>query len=203
MATLVNSPGCAKATPEQSFWKWFQNNDTALFDFEKDQLRTLDRLAAEMHKVNSSLTFEFGPKEDGRREFTISADGIREAFPSVETLYAAAPSLARWRVVKFRQRRKPSDVSYGGASVEARAVAVHAESDGDKVNVTLFIPGYSEAVKPTYGAIAFLLLDHALGEYDVEMRVAEVSVKPISQAPSQVCSLEALPKVFDDLLARR
>jgi hypothetical protein len=80
---------------------------------------------------------------------------------------------------------------------------VHAESDGDKVNVTLFIPGYSEAVKPTYGAIAFLLLDHALGEYDVEMRVAEVSVKPISQAPSQVCSLEALPKVFDDLLARR
>lgn len=86
LAMLGLSGGGKQVTPEQSFWAWFQNNQDFLFDFEKDQERVFDRLATEMHKVNPSLTFEFGPKEDGRREFTISADGIRKAFPAVQAL---------------------------------------------------------------------------------------------------------------------
>jgi len=203
MALLFGSARCNSGTPEQAFWRWFESNESALFDFEKDQERTFDRLTAEMHKVNSSLAFEFGPKEDGHREFTISADGIREAFPKVETLYAAAPSLPRWRFVKFRQRRKPFDISYGGVSVQARTVAVQVKPGGPKVNITVFFPGYSDTAERAYKAITFLLLDQALGEYDVEMHVAEISVKPFSQAPAQACSLEALPKVFDAFFAKR
>jgi hypothetical protein len=203
MVTFFLSTGCAKATPEQRFWIWFQSNEAALFDVEKDQPRMFDRLAAEMHKVNPSLTFEFGPKEDGRREFTISADGIREAFPKVEALYAAAPSLPRWKLIKFRQRRKASDVSYDGVSVQARTVTVQVVRDGPKVNLAVFIPGYSATAKQTYEAIAYLLLDHALGEYDVEMRVGAIDIKPISQAPANVYSLDVLPKVVDDLLGHR
>src|ERR1700692_1741982 len=101
-----------KDTPEQAFWKWFQSNESSLFAFEKDQEHTFDRLGAEVHKLNPSLTFECGPKENGRREFVISADGIREAFPEVEALYASAPSLPRWKFIKFRPRRTPSDTSY-------------------------------------------------------------------------------------------
>ena len=60
-----------------------QQNEDAVSDFEKDRERVFDRLEIALHKVDSHLTFEFGPKEDGRREFTISADGIREAFPNI------------------------------------------------------------------------------------------------------------------------
>ena len=81
LGTLIASVGCSRIPRERVFWEWFQTNENALFDFEKDRERTFDRIAAEMHKLNSNLTFEFGPKEDGRREFTISADGIRSAFP--------------------------------------------------------------------------------------------------------------------------
>ena len=66
----------AQATPESDFWLWFEKNQISLFDFERDQERTFNRLAAEMHKVHPSLTFEFGPKTGGRREFVISAGGI-------------------------------------------------------------------------------------------------------------------------------
>jgi hypothetical protein len=106
--------GRANASPESDFWRWFQKNENALFDFERDQERTFDRLAAEMQKVDPSLTFEFGPKDDGRREFVISADGIVEAFPKVESLYAAAPKAgpmeacevpASTRAVRHRVRR--------------------------------------------------------------------------------------------------
>jgi hypothetical protein len=204
MALLFGSTGCARATPEQTFWAWFESNEPALFDFEKDRERTFDRLTAEMHKVHPSLTFEFGPKENGHREFTISADGIREAFPKVEALYAAAPSLPQWRFLKFRQRRKPSDISYGGVTVQARTVAVQVNPDGPtRVDITVFFPRYPDAAERTYKTIMFLLLDDALGEYGVEMHVAAISVKPISQAPPQACSLEALPKVFGAFFAKR
>jgi hypothetical protein len=193
----------AHATPEETFWKWFQNNENALFDFEKDRERTFDRLGAEMHKLNPSLTFEFGPKEDGRRELVISADGIREAFPEVEALYATAPSMPRWKFIKFRQRRKPNDISYEGVSVKAASVSVLVEPSGQLADITVFIPGYTQAARKTYAAIAFLFLDEALGEYDVETRVGQVNVDSVSKAPAQSYSLEALPKAVDALLAHK
>ena len=75
LTVAVFAFSCTRATaiPEEAFWKWFQRNENSLFDFEKDRERTFDLLGAEMHKLNPNLTFEFGPKEDGRREFVISA----------------------------------------------------------------------------------------------------------------------------------
>ena len=77
-------------------------------------------------------------------------------------------------------------------------MVAQAELARGKANITLFLPGYVAAAKPTYTSIAFLLLDQALGEYDVEMRVGEILVKPLSQAPVTASSLEALPTVFDE-----
>ena len=193
----------AGATPEQDFWRWFQDNETSLFDFEKDRERTFDRLGAEMHKLNPSLTFEFGPKENGRREFVISADGIREAFPEVEALYAAAPSMPRWKFIKFRPRRKPNDISYEGVSVKAASVSILVVPNGQLADITVFIPGYTQAAHKTYAAIAFLFLDEALGEYDVETRVGQVNVDSVAKAPAQSYSLDALPKAVDALFAHK
>jgi hypothetical protein len=182
---------------EQEFWKWFQSNEADLFDFEKDQQRIFDRIGDELHRVDPALTFEFGPKENGRREFVISADGIRAAFPKVEALYAAAPSLPRWKFIKFRPRRKPMDITYGRVTVKARSVVVGLEPAGPKANLTIFIPGYSRPSYQTYMAIVFLLLDEALGEYDVETRVGNIEIKELREAPPGAYSLEALPKAFD------
>jgi hypothetical protein len=152
-----------------------------------------------MHKLNPSLTFEFGSVENGKREFIISADGIGEAFPEVEALYATAPSLPRWKFIRFRPRRTPMDVDYGGVSVRAESVTVQLTRSGQVVDLTVFIPNYSEANRKEYTAIAFLLLDGALGEYDVETRVGQIQVKAVPDPTAQTCSLDALPKNFDAL----
>ena len=188
----------AKAeTPEQAFWKWFQDNDETLFDFEDNQERTFDRLARELHKVNPDLTFEFGPKKGGRRDFVISADGIRKAFHGVEALYAAAPSLPRWNIIKFRPRRPPNDISIGSLTVKASSVRVQMERSLGKVDLTLFIPGYSADARKSYLPIVYLLLDEALGEYDVETYVGEIDLGPNSEEPQNTYSLSELPKAFD------
>jgi hypothetical protein len=68
----------ASASPESEFWQWFGRNHNLLFNFERDREAVFDQLAAAMHKVHPSLTFEFGPKSGGQREFVISADGDRK-----------------------------------------------------------------------------------------------------------------------------
>lgn len=199
VAVLVLSCRSVRATPEESFWKWFQSNEDALFNFERDREATFDRLAAEMHKLDPSLTFEFGPIEGGRREFVISADGIRDAFPEVEALYAAAPALPRWKFIKFRPRRSPHDINYGNVSVQASSVRVQMKKNGQVADLTVFIPEYTEENRKAYTTIAFLLLDGALGEYDVETRVGHIHVGASPHDTRQMYSLEALPRAFDAL----
>ncbi|WP_157379382.1 hypothetical protein [Burkholderia ubonensis] len=202
-AILSCLTGRAHASPEADFWNWFQRNEASLFDFERDQEKTFDRLATEMHKVHPNLTFEFGSKWNGQREFVISADGIRAAFSKVESLASSAPELPRWKVVKFRSRRDPLDIQYNGISVKASSVSVGIRPDGEKAVLTVFIPGYSASKRNTFVGIAFLFLDQALGEFDVETRVGRVDVQAPIATNSDAVPLNELPKAFDAFVAKR
>jgi len=184
---------------EEVFWNWFQEHEDELFNFERDQEKIFDRLITEMHKVHRSLAFEFSPKENDRREFVISADGIKEAFPKVQSLHASAPHLPRWKFIRFRPRRKPFDIRYRGVSVKAQSVLVQVEPVGQKMDITVFVPNYTKTAYEKYAPIAFLLLDQALGEYEVETRVGAIEIEPIYKAIPPNYSLEELPKLFDDL----
>ena len=74
--------------------------------------------------------------------------------------------------------------------------------NGQSADVTIFMPNYSEAHRAAFSGIAFLLLDSALGEYDVETRVGQVDVKQTSAARAQTHSLQELPKAFDALFVK-
>jgi hypothetical protein len=193
----------ANASAESEFWSWFQRNEESLFDFEKDQERTFDRLATEMRKLHPNLTFEFGPQEKGRREFVISADGIREAFPAVERLFMSAPKLRRWTFIKFRPRREAFDLNYKGLVVRAADVSMVLKRDGTKVGITVLIPGCSAATYNQYLGLAFLFLDQALGEYDVETRVSHIAVQAPTTGMTGAVPLGRVPAAFDALLAGR
>jgi hypothetical protein len=188
-----------EATPEQEFWKWFQKNETSLFTFETNQPVVFDRLATQMQKVQESLTFAFGPVKNGKREFVISADGIKTAFPAVEQLYASSPKLDRWIFIKFRPRRTPMDIEYGGVKAKAEDVYCTVEPDRGKAGITVFFNGYESEQDKTYKGIAFLMLDQALGEYDVETKVGFIEVKPFSaESVLEKKPIKDVTKVFDD-----
>lgn len=188
-------------SPESTFWDWFAQNERSLYSFEADQEPVFDRLAAALQRVHPSLTFEFGPVEgDGRREFVISADGLREAFSAVERLHAAAPVMPRWQWVKFRPRREPMDLEIGGRSIRAGDVRylLFSDEDRDKVGILLFMPGYTEAEHNVFGQAGFLLLDNVLGEYDIETRVGAIDFQsPDSQHFARSKPLSELAEHFD------
>jgi hypothetical protein len=196
---------CAHASAQDEFWEWFQLNEPRLYASESDREVIFDELAAKMHAINPDLTFEFGPVAvDGRREFVISAGGIRSAFPAVEALYAKAPALKRWTWVKFRPRRLPlSDIAFGGKTVHAADVRYLMAKDGDKVGLMLFLDGYNEAEKGTLGQIGYLLLDEALGEYDMETKVGFIEFQPrTSTYFFKSKPIKELPAQFDEYVGR-
>ena len=175
---LFNLSLFAGDTKEVLFWQWFQRNEERLFSFEKDRDKIFDALSEAMKKVHPDLTFEFSPVlEGGRREFVISAAGIKSAFAAVETLHAVAPKLPRWIFVKFRPRRTPiHDLEYAGRKVRCQDVhyLLFRDDKPGKIGVMLFLDGYKEEKKSDWGQIGYLFLDEALGEYDVEMKVGAV-----------------------------
>lgn len=188
---------------EAGFWAWFEKNEAKLFEFERNQEVAFGKLKAEMAKVHPDLTFEFGPVEEGRREFVISADGLRDAFPAVESLHASAPHLSRWTFVKFRPRRLPMAVHLGYLQLEPSDVEVAVEADGDKAGFTVFVRGYNDARRKEFAQAAFLMLDQAIGEYDMETKVGFIEVKSFEQESSyQRHSLEKLSKMFDEFMKR-
>jgi hypothetical protein len=195
----------ASASGEAAFWAWFEANESRLFSFEKNQEAIFDELGSRMKRVNADLTFEFGPIQSGRREFVISAGGIKTAFPSVEALYSAAPSLPHWVWVKYRPRRLPiNDLTYGGKSVKAADARYLLIKDGDKVGIVMFFDGYKEGEKGFFGQIAYLFLDEALGEYSVETQVGAIELKGRdSKYFAQSHPIRELPADFDEQIESR
>jgi hypothetical protein len=202
---LSSSGTWAFASTEEAFWKWFAANEQRLFTFETDQEATFDALAEQLRRVNDDLTFEFGPVENGKREFVISAGGIQAAFPAVEALYGKAPALPHWIWVKFRPRRFPiNDMNVGGKKVRADDVRYLLAQDGDKVGIVLFFDGYNEREKGTFDQMGYLFLDEALGEYAVETQVGFIEFQSRQSGDfGKSHPLTELPREFDVYVGRR
>lgn len=193
------------ASAEADFWKWFSTNETQLFSWESDRDAVFNRLEKAMHKVHPDLTFEFGPVVGGKREFVISAGGIQAAFPSVEALHKSAPTLNRWKWIKFRPRREPlNDIEFGGKSVKSKDVRFVLARDEPKVGIVLFFDGFNEKEKDVFGQIGYLLLDEALGEYSVETQVGFIKFQSReSKHFAESSPLSELSLRFDEYWAKK
>jgi hypothetical protein len=190
---------------EKDFWDWFVRHEPKLFSFragrEDERESLFDELAAQLQKVHPDLTFEFG-LDEARREFVISAGGIKGAFSSVSSLVGSAPILDRWRITAFRPRRNPVNVvEFRAKRVDPKNVQCTLLSNGKMPGVRLFIPGYQET-DSDLKTIGYLLLDESLGEYDVESRLGPIEMlSPSTRTDGQRHPFSELPKRFDELVA--
>ena len=190
------------SSPQEEFWSWFKKNENMLLNFEAERERVFDKLSVQLAKVDPDLTFEFGPPEE-RREFVISAGGLKRAFPAVIALADAAPKLAAWRFTAFRPRRSADcTIKIGKRSVAPEDVQFTLLDDGEKAGLYLFLPGFRDG-DSTLGQIGYLFLDGVLGEFDVEMRLGLIKMLP----PEAVTQgdrypLTELPELFDALVER-
>ena len=185
------------------FWKWFEAHEDEIFHFERKQEKIFDKLASRLRRVHPDLVFEFSSVSEGRREFTVSAGGIKSVFPEVTSLVREAPALSRWKIIAFRQRRDVPDIQCGDKMLNRDAVFFDHIPAGDKIDLLLFIPGLSDSSPEGVTGlktIGYLLLDSAVGEYDVETKIAGIQFLDASVSPERRrIPLRELPQVVDRL----
>jgi hypothetical protein len=187
---------------EEDFWHWFLHHQHELLSFEQDRDRIFDSLASQLRKIDSRLVFEFGPREV-KREFVISADGILAAFPAVVSLVDAAPDMPDWKITAFRPRRAAmSIIEIQEKRVDPKLVEFSLLHNDQVAGIRLFIPSFQEE-DAGWKAIGYLLLDEALGEYDVETRLGLIKMySPNASTAETRYPFELLPRLFDQLIAK-
>lgn len=180
------------------FWDWFRANGPALHALVSEDDPLWTELGSRLTALHPDLTFELGSSDEGRREFVISAGGAPEAFPAVRALAAAAPELPHWRVVPFRPRRVTlASVSVLGLTLSPEAVRFELRPEPGGIGIVLFIPGYEKSDHARYIAAAFVLLDAALGEVDVETKLGSVELRPLLRGSGE--GAEPFPRLPSSL----
>ncbi len=175
------------------FWDWFNENEAELFQFIAGDEASLDGVAAALSPVHEDVSFEIGAVNDGRRDFVLSASGIREAFPAVQLLADAAPAYDRWSILAFRPPRSLDGMVLKLRDWEIEAADVRFRLDlALEPKLTLFFPDYRDEDDDFFGQAAYLLVDCALGEYAAVTLVGRVGR---AVPPPDWQSLGSLPEL--------
>ena len=68
---------------------------------------------------------------------------------------------------------------------------------GDVVDIKLFVPNYDSS-DDRYISAAFIMLDNALGEYDVETKIGEIEFLSVPNDTTNLLPFSELPNVVDN-----
>ncbi len=197
------APGSAAPTAPAAgdkvatFWHWFSERASKL-RAQQDLRLTMETISSELERAFPGVFAEIASDGADKRTLVLSADGNKELFPIVQQLHAARPTVPGWTIVAFRQRAKAGDtIEMGSHKLDPAQIKFVGTPSGGKLDVEVFIPGYT--TKEEMGAVGFVMLDHAVGEYDMEMKIAGVEFAPLEKAPAGAKSLLELPAMVDAL----
>ena len=201
---LLSTEIFAKDMNEQQFWEWFKKNETVIFDFESNREVVFERISEALKSYKHGLAFEISKEIDGKREFVISADGVIELFPAVKVLKTASPDLERWSVTAFRPRLDDYSglkLKFEGGSVDASKIWFEYQTDNSNFYLKLYHPSYTEEHQNVYINTSYILLDKALGEYDVTTGIKYIEHGKLPEDPKAIGLLPFvdLRSVFDRL----
>lgn len=184
-----------------ALWRCFLENEDAYFEMPNVEL--LDSLNLLMEVYAPGVAMEVsGDNDDSERHLILTAHGDKGQFLSLRTLHHAAPNLKRFSTVTaFRQRALHPEfgINMDGMELLAQDIQVGLFSDGGLVGLEL---AFSNAISldriELAQHIAFILLDHVIGEYDFAVRVGFVEfADQVSASAERTCALNKLPETFD------
>ncbi len=175
-----------KQSKEEKFWNWFTKNQETYFkEIENLEIREqiFNNLSTELKKVQNDLVFEFSPiHENGIREFTVSADGIKENFPSVTNLIEKAPEIENWQFNAFRQRIPGDEIglNFGDFKISYDDLFFRYQEVDGELGVELNIRDYNgEGMKQN---AVYILLDNLLGEYDTTVSIGWIDWEKLDES---------------------
>lgn len=172
------------------FWQWFTQNQTYIYqqiENPAQQALIFSNLREKLGAIDQNLNFDFsGIDAQGKREFIICADGMKQSFGWVKQTIAQSPHLAQWIFTAFRPQIQAEDftITVKGYEFGFKDILFRFSTENNALGVELHIRDFDDSEQMTDAV--FLLLDALLGEYDastvidwIEWRTLDQSLLPI------------------------
>jgi len=186
-----------------AFWRWWRSSAPGLADAIADGIliERASEIAGLVDAIDPGLTWEFGPGTSSEHTFAITAAGnpaLRRVARS--WLLAAPPADETWAFYDMRQPG-PLDnaLRVGRGRLVIDDVRVQVERCGNGLDVVVYHPAMKKMPTKVCGEVAFLCLDHALGEESVELWVGSVDYS--QKEPKGTIPIGELRRQVDELAA--
>lgn len=183
-----------------AFWRWFEKNAAKIrigVDAQDHEV-IIRQLGEQIAKARPGVVHEIGMPDDDTVELIFSADGFWDAIPGVLALINGAPRIEGFVFTAFRPRRPAPSLIVLDQDVAGDDLHYLSSLDGDRMDLTVFVPGDGD--DRARATIGFLMLDQALGEYDVMTGLGRIDFvgEPLEGAKP----LTALAEEFDAFRAQ-
>lgn len=190
-------------TREKLFWDWFVKNENTLFSFENNQDKVLNLISSKLSECQYDLVFEISRPINGKRQLVISADGISDRFPHVQSLVGAAPSLPRWDIIAFRPRLNDYakfKLQYAGKDIDPSKIWIYHRIEKGNFDLIVYHPEYTGLERAKFVGASYILLDMALGEYDVATGIRYIDHQRLPDNPLErgLRPFSELREIFDE-----
>jgi len=167
-----------RLTGEQKFWNWFLKNKIGLEKFITSDLtdyRLYNQLTKEMKKYDSLLFPEITMTKDDEFVLIITPDGMPKGVLPTKKLFEGKPEINNWIIKKFRQPTDEIGLNYEGIDYPSSEIEIIPEIDNekDKINIRVFIRNM-DLDKKKYQSLAWLYLDHILGEFNTISKIGNI-----------------------------
>lgn len=168
------------------FWNWFKKNQDDYFNLDPSNMDELNRLfdilQQQLSVIHEKLVFEFSAAlNNGKREFILSADGIRNAFPDLLYLYKRSPNFDNFIIIPFKQGfvGDPQIEFNNGFTLSWDKIMFKSEKTPEGLSIDFYIKDYDES-DGNFGVGLAILLDSYLGEYDAVMQIRHVTLHKLN-----------------------
>ena len=165
-------------TPEEKFWNWFVENKTKIekfMDSEQRDYSIYNKLTSEIQKYHADLIPELTKSEDDKYVLIITPDGIKDGVEPTKKLAADCPVIDNWIIVKFRQPTDDIKLNFKGLEYRSSDIEILPQIDHKRevVDIDVFIRNMNKD-EGLYQSLAFLYLDHILGEFNSITKVGYI-----------------------------
>jgi Family of unknown function (DUF695) len=158
-------------------------------------------LTEAVHAIHPDLAWELGAGNTAQHVLVVSAEGNPELRALARHWLLAAPEAdATWEYADSRRADPDPEgitIRIGGREIAYGQARVGARREGTRVDVVVHHPAFAEIGEADIKQAAFLMLDSALGEVDVETWIGEVETAEVS--PLEPIRLSGLRAVVRDL----
>lgn len=153
-------------------------NKTKLEEFIKSDNRdysTYNHLTNKLQGFNKLLFPEITIDENDNFVLIITPDGIKEGMIPTKEIVDSAPSVDNWVIKKYRQATDKMDLNFRDLEFKYDDIKIWRKFNIEEVNVDIAVLIRNFNEKDTrFISLAFLYLDHILGEYNVLSRVGQI-----------------------------